>query len=335
MNKTKKLTEASLLTAIFIVATIISVGSGIGYGIYLDYIVPLFYFIIYLKCGSKYTVLSGVSGLVIIFAILGNPGTAIWASQGIILGIMCGILAEKKTTIMDDLLLGTIIGSIIMIFIDIYASKLIGYSFINDFKETISYMAKSMTKNVPAFSNYPTEFIKNYFETVFYVSITLIPLGTVVGVYLIGLFVGNRLNVLKGETKKKYKMIRHFRTYSRMVYCSRNLFYIMTIYAMTFMLLKKYGIKINMVYIDTIMNCFFYSGMYFLIRDSVAGIQGYMLMKGKNMSQIRLFTILYLLLLLSYFWLVSAISILFFITMDSKYGLREEYIKKADMLLTE
>ncbi len=199
MNKTKKLTEASLLTAIFVVVTIISVGSGIGYGIYLDYIVPLFYFIIYLKCGSKYTVLSAVSGLTIVFVVLGNPGTAIWASQGIILGILCGILSEKKTSLMDDLLLGTLIGSIIMIFIDIYASKLIGYSFIQDFKETIAYMAKYMTKNVPAFNNFPPEFIQNYFSTVFYVSITLIPLGTVVGVYIIGLFAGNRLNILKGE----------------------------------------------------------------------------------------------------------------------------------------
>ncbi|WP_300279383.1 hypothetical protein [Peptacetobacter sp.] len=335
MNKTKELTQASLLTAIFIVVTIISVGSGIGYGVYLDYIVPLFYFIIYLKCGSKYTLLSAISGLTIVFAILGNPGTAIWASQGIILGIMCGILSEKKTTIIDDLLLGTVIGTIIIIFVDIYASKLIGYSFITDFKETTSYMAKMIMKNVPEFNKYPAEFIKSYFETVFYLSITLIPLGTVVGVYIVGLFVGNRINVLKGESKKKYDMIRHFRTYSRLVYCSRNLFYIMTIYAMTFMLLNKYKISTNIAYIDTIMHCFFYTSMYFLIRDSIAGIQGYMLMRGKSMSNVRLFTIVYLFILLSYFWIASAISILFFMTLDSKYGLREEYIKKIDMLLTK
>lgn len=334
MEKTRKLTEASLLTAIFVVVTIISVGSGIGYGIYLDYIVPLFYFIIYLKCGSKYTVLSAMSGLMIVFAVLGNPGTAIWASQGIILGILCGILSEKKTSLMDDLLLGTLIGSIIMVFIDIYASKLIGYSFIQDFKETISYMAKYMTKNVPAFSNFPPEFIQSYFSTVFYVSITLIPLGTVVGVYIIGLFVGNRLNVLKGETKKKYNIIRHFRTFSRMTFCSRNLFYIMIIYTMTFSLMNKYGIKTNMAYVDTIMNCFFYSGLYFLIRDSVAGIQGYMLAKGKSMGHVRLFTILYLFMLLSYFWLAAIIAILYFMSIDVKYGLREFYGEKMATLLT-
>ncbi len=399
-----KYTVLSAMSAIFVVVTIISVGSGIGYGIYLDYIVPLFYFIIYLKCGSKYTVLSAMSGLMIVFAVLGNPGTAIWASQGIILGILCGILSEKKTSLMDDLLLGTLIGSIIMVFIDIYASKLIGYSFIQDFKETISYMAKYMTKNVPSFSNFPPEFIQSYFSTVFYVSITLIPLGTdfketisymakymtknvpsfsnfppefiqsyfstvfyvsitliplgtVVGVYIIGLFVGNRLNVLKGETKKKYEVIRHFRTFSRMTFCSRNLFYIMVIYTMTFSLMNKYGIKTNMAYIDTIMNCFFYSGLYFLIRDSmayidtimncffysglyflirdsIAGIQGYMLTKGKSMGQVRLFTILYLFILLSYFWLAAIIAILYFMSIDVKYGLREFYCEKMSTLLT-
>ena len=334
MNKTKKLTEASLLTAIFVVVTIISVGSGIGYGIYLDYIVPLFYFIIYLKCGSKYTVLSAISGLTIVFVVLGNPGTAIWASQGIILGILCGILSEKKTSLMDDLLLGTLIGSIIMIFIDIYASKLIGYSFIQDFKETISYMAKYMTKNVPAFNNFPPEFIQNYFSTVFYVSITLIPLGTVVGVYIIGLFAGKRLNILKGETKKKYNIIRHFGTFSRMTYCSRNLFYLLVIYTMSFSLMNKYGIKTNMAYIDTIMNCFYYSGLYFLIRDSVAGIQGYMLSKGKSMGQVRLFTLLYLFMLISYFWVAAILAIIYFMTIDMKYGLREIYGEKLGTLLT-
>ena len=334
MNKAKKLTEASLLTAIFVVVTIISVGSGIGYGIYLDYIVPLFYFIIYLKCGSKYTVLSAVSGLTIVFVVLGNPGTAIWASQGIILGILCGILSEKKTSLMDDLLLGTLIGSIIMIFIDIYASKLIGYSFIQDFKETIAYMAKYMTKNVPAFNNFPPEFIQNYFSTVFYVSITLIPLGTVVGVYIIGLFAGKRLNILKGETKKKYNIIRHFGTFSRMTYCSRNLFYLLVIYTMSFSLMNKYGIKTNMAYIDTIMNCFYYSGLYFLIRDSVAGIQGYMLSKGKSMGQVRLFTLLYLFMLISYFWVAAIVAIIYFMTIDMKYGLREIYGEKLGTLLT-
>ena len=334
MNKTKKLTAASLLTAIFVVVTIISVGSGIGYGIYLDYIVPLFYFIIYLKCGSKYTVLSAVSGLTIVFVVLGNPGTAIWASQGIILGILCGILSEKKTSLMDDLLLGTLIGSIIMIFIDIYASKLIGYSFIQDFKETIAYMAKYMTKNVPAFNNFPPEFIQNYFSTVFYVSITLIPLGTVVGVYIIGLFAGKRLNILKGETKKKYNIIRHFGTFSRMTYCSRNLFYLLVIYTMSFSLMNKYGIKTNMAYIDTIMNCFYYSGLYFLIRDSVAGIQGYMLSKGKSMGQVRLFTLLYLFMLISYFWVAAIVAIIYFMTIDMKYGLREIYGEKLGTLLT-
>ena len=334
MEKTRKLTEASLLTAIFVVVTIISVGSGIGYGIYLDYIVPLFYFIIYLKCGSKYTVLSAVSGLTIVFVVLGNPGTAIWASQGIILGILCGILSEKKTSLMDDLLLGTLIGSIIMIFIDIYASKLIGYSFIQDFKETIAYMAKYMTKNVPAFNNFPPEFIQNYFSTVFYVSITLIPLGTVVGVYIIGLFAGKRLNILKGETKKKYNIIRHFGTFSRMTYCSRNLFYLLVIYTMSFSLMNKYGIKTNMAYIDTIMNCFYYSGLYFLIRDSVAGIQGYMLSKGKSMGQVRLFTLLYLFMLISYFWVAAIVAIIYFMTIDMKYGLREIYGEKLGTLLT-
>ncbi|WP_236879289.1 hypothetical protein [Clostridioides difficile] len=122
MNTTKKLTEAALLSSLFIVVTIIAVSTGFGYAIYLDFIVPVFFCIICLKCDLKYTILSGITSLLIISLVLGNLGTAIWASQSVLLGIMCGYLINKPTMVMDDLVYGSVFGVIVMVFIDIYVS---------------------------------------------------------------------------------------------------------------------------------------------------------------------------------------------------------------------
>ena len=55
-------------------------------------------------------------------------------SQSMILGLMCSIFIEKDSEIIDDIVYCTIFACILMIFIDIYFSKLIGYSFIKEFE---------------------------------------------------------------------------------------------------------------------------------------------------------------------------------------------------------
>ena len=77
MNSTRKLTESALLTSLFIVITIISVGTGIGYAAYLDFVVPVFFCIICLKCDLKYAILSSISSLIIVSLVLGNIGSEI------------------------------------------------------------------------------------------------------------------------------------------------------------------------------------------------------------------------------------------------------------------
>ncbi|MFQ7119742.1 MAG: hypothetical protein ACLRPW_06930 [Intestinibacter sp.] len=127
MNTTKKLTEAALLSSLFIVVTIIAVSTGFGYAIYLDFIVPVFFCIICLKCDLKYTILSGITSLLIISLVLGNLGTAIWASQSVLLGIMCGYLINKPTMVMDDLVYGSVFGVIVMVLL-IYSFNINSYS---------------------------------------------------------------------------------------------------------------------------------------------------------------------------------------------------------------
>ncbi len=59
-----------------------------------------------------------------------------------------------------------------------------------------------------------------------------------------------------------------------------------------------------------------------------------MLSKGKSMGQVRLFTLLYLFMLISYFWVAAILAIIYFMTIDMKYGLREIYGEKLGTLLT-
>ena len=193
MNTTKKLTEAALLSSLFIVVTIIAVSTGFGYAIYLDFIVPVFFCIICLKCDLKYTILSGIASLLIISLVLGNLGTAIWASQSVLLGIMCGYLINKPTMVMDDLVYGSVFGVIVMVFIDIYASTLIGYSFMKEFQGYSKWI-----------------YFNGYTNFIYYLMIALFPFGMVFCIYLLSLILGNKLHILDSNSLKKFLIFKNF-----------------------------------------------------------------------------------------------------------------------------
>ena len=68
-SSVKKLTEAAILTSVFIVITMFALTTGLGYGIYLDFGVPIMFTLIYFRCELKYTLLSGVSSILIILLV--------------------------------------------------------------------------------------------------------------------------------------------------------------------------------------------------------------------------------------------------------------------------
>ena len=335
MNKTRKLTEASLLTAIFIVVTIISVGSGIGYGFYLDYLVPVFYLLIYLRCGWKYSIISGISGVTIIMFVLGNAGTAVWASQGIMLGIMCGFLMDRDSSPLDDMMIGTMIAAVIMVFIDVYASQLIGFSFIKDFREASLKAVEFMSRNMGNMQNMSPEFMKYYADFMFYVCASLLPLGTVIVVYIIGLLGGHRLRMLSKNAKKKYIIIRNFKITSGLAFCSGKVFYLTLLYVVVFGGLKRFGIETGVVYIDVILNCFYYIGVYFMLREAISGIQSYLIIRGKKTFTVKAFTILYLVLILMMFQIAIPIAIMFFVYIDIAFKLRMKLTERLNAVIAD
>ena len=66
----------------------------------------------------------------------------------------------NNTTIMDDLVYGSILSVLLMVFIDIYASKLIGYSFMQEFKGYIKLVNNKEVAN-----------------TIYYLLIAMFPFG--------------------------------------------------------------------------------------------------------------------------------------------------------------
>ena len=309
LNSTKNLTEAALLTSLFIVITIIAVGTGIGYAAYLDFVVPVFFCIIYLKCGFKYTVLSSISSLVIVSLVLGNIGTAIWMSQSIILGILCGILLTKTTTIVDDFVYGSIVGVILMVFIDIYASALIGYSFMNEFQGYANMLH-----------------IKRYANLIYYICIALLPMGTIFSIYCLSLFLGEKLNILKDNSKKKLYMIKNFKACGRYICCSKKVFYSCSIYILLIEILNIIGIKIDQTYIKTILISSEYVCFYFVIRDALTLIQNYLILKSKKSSYIRIFSVVIVLSIVFLFKITTFILIAINLILDKKINIRIKQI---------
>lgn len=309
MNNTKKMTEAGILSALFIVSTIVAVGSGFGYALYLDFIVPIFFCIIFLKCDFKYSVLSGISSLLIIGLVLGNIGTAIWATQSVILGIMCGSLITKETTIMDDLVYGSILGVILMVFIDVYASKLIGYSFMKEFQ--------GYSKLFP---------YQQYVDMIYYLFIGLFPFGTVFSIYYLSLRLSKKLNILKGNSKKKLHVISNFKSCSRFVCCSKRVFYGCAFYIGIVEILNLLQIRLDGVYIKTIFMSINYLCLYFVVRDGYVVIQNYVMSKYQRVSYVRILSLITLIFLITIFKITTLVIIAFNVLLDLKLDLRTKQI---------
>jgi len=305
LSNTKKLTEAALMSALFVVGTIFFVSTGIGYSFYLDFIVPIFFVVICLKCDFKYSILAGITSLGIVGLVLGNIGTAIWASQSVILGIICGVLLQSNTSIMDDLVYGSILSVILLIFVDIYASKLIGYSFMQEFKEYIKF-----------FNN------KEVANTIYYLLISMFPLGMMFSVYYLGLMFSNKLKILKNNAKRKYNIIRNFRTYSRFIACSKKVFYSCSLYLLIFQIFKFINIEINNTYLITISTCTSYLCAYFVIRDGYAVIQNYIISKYKKISYARYMSLATIIALVLAFKIAILFIILFNIILEKRINIR-------------
>ena len=280
---TKKLTESAMLSALFVVSSMIAIYTGIAYTLYLDMVVPLFVCLIYMRLDLRHTLLSSITSLLIVTFAIGDVASAIWMSQGILMGLICGYFIRKKETIFDDLFYSAILGTFIMVLIDIYFSKLTGYSFMKEFD--------SYRDLFPLGSEYMAK--------AFNIFVAMMPMSTILIVYVGALLIGKKLMILNENCTEKYMIIKNFKRYGSYICCSKKTYYFGIIYLILTELINLTGFEFKFVYFKTVIMAIRVVVIYFDLKDSftfvIRGI--FSKIKSNGMAQLIWLGAIYMLLI--------------------------------------
>lgn len=272
-----------MLSALFVVSSMIAIYTGIAYTLYLDMVVPLFVCLIYMRLDLRHTLLSSITSLLIVTFAIGDVASAIWMSQGILMGLICGYFIRKKETIFDDLFYSAILGTFIMVLIDIYFSKLTGYSFMKEFD--------SYRDLFPLGSEYMT--------MAFNIFVAMMPMSTILIVYVGALLIGKKLMILNENCTEKYIIIKNFKRYGSYICCSKKTYYFGIIYLILTELINLTGFEFKFVYFKTVIMAIRVIVIYFVLKDSftfvIRGI--FSKIKSNGMAQLIWLGALYMLLI--------------------------------------
>ena len=313
-DSVKNLTLASILTSLFVVITIFALSTGLGYGIYLDFAVPIFFALVYLKCGGKYTVLSGIVSVLLVFMVVGDLAGALFISQSFLLGVICAYFMDKDSILMEDIFFASILGTFTILLVDLYTKGLTGYSLITEFKEMAAWFP---------YKDYLNFFI--YLLIAFYVG------GMCFCIYYISLFLGKRLKILTKNAEKKYYIFRNLKAFNRFLCLKRSTFYACAIYIFIVELLNILNVKIDFIYLRVILISIEYLAFYYLFRDSIIIIQDYILTRSKKVLYVRLFMLAVLLPLFFVFKLEFLILVVVSYIIDVKKQIRLHQKKILDL----
>lgn len=272
-----------MLSALFVVSSMIAIYTGIAYTLYLDMVVPLFVCLIYMRLDLRHTLLSSITSLLIVTFAIGDVASAIWMSQGILMGLICGYFIRKKETIFDDLFYSAILGTFIMVLIDIYFSKLTGYSFMKEFD--------SYRDLFPLGSE--------YMAMAFNIFVAMMPMSTILIVYVGALLIGKKLMILNENCTEKYMIIKNFKRYGSYICCSKKTYYFGIIYLILTELINLTGFEFKFVYFKTVIMAIRVIVIYFVLKDSftfvIRGI--FSKIKLNGMAQLIWLGALYMLLI--------------------------------------
>lgn len=243
--ETEKLTRSAILSAMLIILSIIFIGTGIGGQIYLDFIVPVIIVIIYLQCGFKWAMLASLNTLLVVALGLGRITAGVWMLQSIMLGLLAGYLIRRKGQVMDDFLLASVAGCVIMLFMDYFLRILTGVSLL----DSVDFLG---------FTGY-----KELEEIIYYLGIASVPIGTMIIVYICSLMLVKRLGIMDQQIKEKHKVIKNFLKYRPYMYCSRKYVLIGVLYLIAVSVLPMSEIA----YIKAFLISTKYILLYFIVAD--------------------------------------------------------------------
>lgn len=272
-----------MLSALFVVSSMIAIYTGIAYTLYLDMVVPLFVCLIYMRLDLRHTLLSSITSLLIVTFAIGDVASAIWMSQGILMGLICGYFIRKKETIFDDLFYSAILGTFILVLIDIYFSKLTGYSFMKEFD--------SYRDLFPLGSE--------YMAMAFNIFVAMMPMSTILIVYVGALLIGKKLMILNENCTEKYMIIKNFKRFGSYICCSKKTYYFGIIYLILTELINLTGFEFKFVYFKTVIMAIRVIVIYFVLKDSftfvIRGI--FSKIKSNGMAQLIWLGAIYMLLI--------------------------------------
>lgn len=261
-----------MLSALFVVSSMIAIYTGIAYTLYLDMVVPLFVCLIYMRLDLRHTLLSSITSLLIVTFAIGDVASAIWMSQGILMGLICGYFIRKKETIFDDLFYSAILGTFIMVLIDIYFSKLTGYSFMKEFD--------SYRDLFPLGSEYMT--------MAFNIFVAMMPMSTILIVYVGALLIGKKLMILNENCTEKYMIIKNFKRFGSYICCSKKTYYFGIIYLILTELINLTGFEFKFVYFKTVIMAIRVIVIYFVLKDSFTFVIRGIFSKIKSNGMVQL-----------------------------------------------
>lgn len=261
-----------MLSALFVVSSMIAIYTGIAYTLYLDMVVPLFVCLIYMRLDLRHTLLSSITSLLIVTFAISDVASAIWMSQGILMGLICGYFIRKKETIFDDLFYSAILGTFIMVLIDIYFSKLTGYSFMKEFD--------SYRDLFPLGSE--------YMAMAFNIFVAMMPMSTILIVYVGALLIGKKLMILNENCTEKYMIIKNFKRYGSYICCSKKTYYFGIIYLILTELINLTGFEFKFVYFKTVIMAIRVIVIYFVLKDSFTFVIRGIFSKIKSNGMVQL-----------------------------------------------
>ena len=248
--ETRALTRSAILAAVLVILGMVMLGTGIGYSLYVDGIVPIMMVMIYLCCGFKFAVLAAVDALLMTFFGLGNFVGSILMSQGVLIGMCCGLLLPGNRSVMDDLIIASLMGAVLMLIIDFYFATFIGYSLLDELP------------NVFSEGLLPQEVL----TTVFYMSVASVPIGSMLLVYIGSLWFGHRLKVLNKNGHRKYQQLRYFKRLRPYICCSPEIAWGATLLSIVTCLLLG---KVQGSYMKALIFCTLIICVYFLMLDGM------------------------------------------------------------------
>lgn len=303
----KKFTEAAVLTGLFVILSVICISIGLGNFGYIDFIVPAFVGIIFLKCNLKYALMSCISSVFIIIFVIGSIPSGIMIIQSMILGIIIAFFIKRDESIFDDLFFSSIIACILMIFVDINFSVLTGYSFLQEAKGYLYFI--------------PAEY-DAYKGIIIYISISCLPFGTTLIGYILTLLFAKKLRIEEKMVLYKSNIIKNFRRYGQFMYCSKNVVYVEIGCILLVTLMNMFIFKDKYSYSVILLNSMMYISIFFVFQDSFSLMNKYVYEMTRSRGKLLVFQFLMLYFLVAAFKITFIIMIILSLYIDHKFNIK-------------